>query len=172
VFVANLAERFWSQVNRADADACWLWTGRVSRDGYGTVSDGRPLRAHRVAYELTHGPIAPGLCVMHRCDRPLCVNPRHLSLGTNADNSRDMCGKKRQATGARHGSHTNPEQWARGERQGLSKLTEDDVRRMRTMHASGSRSLYSLAAEFHISRPQVANIVSGRQWKHVPQTTA
>lgn len=59
------------------------------------VVNGRTKAAHRLAYELEHGPIPKGMVVMHSCDVPGCFNPDHLSIGTQADNSADMHAKKR-----------------------------------------------------------------------------
>lgn len=77
---------------------CWIWTGATTRDGYGVLTIGRNTqrRAHRVAYELEHGPIGPGLVVCHRCDTPRCINPAHLFIGTPRDNTRDMLAKGRR----------------------------------------------------------------------------
>lgn len=75
---------------------CWLWLARVSPNGYGSTNvDGRDTGAHRASYLAFNGPIPSGLHVLHRCDVPLCVNPDHLWLGTNADNVRDMVAKGR-----------------------------------------------------------------------------
>lgn len=85
-------ERFWSRVDRSGGpDACWPWTARaVKRGGYGDFQlRGRRYRASRYAYQLTHGPIPPGLVICHRCDNPPCVNPAHLYSGTQSDNERD-----------------------------------------------------------------------------------
>lgn len=96
-----VAERLWPRVNRTTSDECWQWTGAVDTHGYGVISgeptDGRRrnLRAHRVAYESTHGPIPSGLIVIHGCDNPACCNPNHLRLGTIRDNSQDMVAKGR-----------------------------------------------------------------------------
>lgn len=72
-------------------NGCWLWTGTMQNAGYGEVIvNGNRRLAHRVIYELHHGPIASGLVVRHRCDTPACVNPDHLLSGTQADNIHDM----------------------------------------------------------------------------------
>lgn len=74
---------------------CWLWLGTI-KGGYGNVAFcGRTMRTHRLAYELTHGPIPSGLCVCHRCDTPSCCNPDHLFLGTPNDNNQDKIRKGR-----------------------------------------------------------------------------
>jgi transcriptional regulator with XRE-family HTH domain len=85
------AELFWSKAVVTQA-GCHVWNDKPTR--YGTFNiGGVSLLAHRIAYWLTKGPIAPGLLVRHRCDVPGCINPDHLELGTHADNSRDL--KKR-----------------------------------------------------------------------------
>jgi hypothetical protein len=82
---APLKDRFWSRVNKTET--CWLWTGATVAGGYGCLrADGRPLRAHRVAYELTVGPIPDGLVLDHLCRTPACVRPDHLEPVTQREN--------------------------------------------------------------------------------------
>ncbi len=90
-----LADRFWIKVVRSGDDECWGWSGTTNK-GYGRINvGGNMVLAHRVAWELTSGLIPPGMCVLHSCDNPPCVNPNHLFLGTHADNMRDMRAKGR-----------------------------------------------------------------------------
>jgi hypothetical protein len=95
------AYQFWARVDRSGS--CWLWTGPTQKrptQAYGYLWDAeqkKTVHAHRVAWELTHGPIPAGLKVLHRCDRAACVNPACLFLGTQLDNIRDMDRKGRRS---------------------------------------------------------------------------
>lgn len=94
----DFATRFWLLVDKRGPDECWPWAGGArSHNGYGEyghASRGK-VRAHRVAYELTHGPIPDGLSICHHCDNPPCCNPAHLFAGTTLDNARDRAQKGR-----------------------------------------------------------------------------
>lgn len=95
----DVSKRFWTKVAKTDEHLCWLWTGAKYRNGYGGFGVNRNglkmTGAHRMSWELAHGPIPPGLDICHRCDVPACVNPTHLFLGTTQDNMRDKIAKGR-----------------------------------------------------------------------------
>ncbi|MFO0799729.1 MAG: HNH endonuclease signature motif containing protein [Gemmataceae bacterium] len=83
---ATMRERFEARVEKSGPDDCWLWKLKPGAAGYGCLSMGKgnnPLLAHRVAWELTHGPIPEGLFVKQRCQNRLCCNPAHLYLSLN-----------------------------------------------------------------------------------------
>ena len=103
----SLAERFRERVNLngpvpphcPDIGPCAIWTGGRWTVGYGKIrSHNRELLAHRVSWEYHFNAIPQGLCVLHRCDNPLCVRASHLFLGTRADNMADKMRKGRQPT--------------------------------------------------------------------------
>jgi len=61
-----------------EPSACIPWTGARDIRGYGVVHRrGRPILAHRVAWEHENGPLAPGRCLVNRCGKRECVNPEH-----------------------------------------------------------------------------------------------
>jgi hypothetical protein len=78
--------RFWSKVVKTD-NGCWIWVGGHTKQGYGRFHDGiRKVLTHRYLYEKCIGKIPEGLCLLHSCDTPNCVNPEHLHPGTTKDN--------------------------------------------------------------------------------------
>jgi len=86
---AKLAERFWDKVDMTGGpNGCWLWLGSHTPTGYGCFSvNNKSTGAHRVAYQLMVGTIPPGLTVDHLCRVRNCVNPEHLELATQKDNT-------------------------------------------------------------------------------------
>lgn len=92
-------DAMFSMVSPEPNSGCWLWTGNLSDNGYGVVEvRDRRRRAHRVAYELVHGPIPSGLEPDHLCRVRCCINPAHLEPVTRQLNTlRGLRGKDRQA---------------------------------------------------------------------------
>lgn len=145
-------ERFWSKAAIGSEDECWEWTGSRHYKGYGKFWLKGCRSAHRVAYELTHGPITdPPLLVMHSCDNPPCVNPTHLSLGTASDNQRDSAAKGRHVS--LQGPGSSP----------ASKLTPTQVREIRARREKGAL-LRVLAKDYGVCKATIGHICSGRNW--------
>jgi hypothetical protein len=148
--------QFWSKVEQTNG--CWAWHGRRNIGGYGIVNVyGTEMGAHRVSWIIHHGDIPAGIFVCHHCDNPPCTRPDHLFLGTHWDNTLDMIRK------GRHGfSHTNRR---RGSQNGSSKLTEEQVREIRSRASAESQR--SLAREFGVSNATVSLVVRRRIWTHL-----
>lgn len=146
--------RFWSRVTRTAT--CWLWHGPHDHHGYGrvrvTLQGQILLRAHRLAWVLAVGPIPHELHVCHTCDNPSCVNPAHLFLGTQADNTRDMALKGRGT---------------RGTRSRFAKLTEAQVYAIRALESTMSQR--RIADLFHVSSGTVGYIHRRATWKYLPE---
>lgn len=141
----SLTERFNKQVERTDS--CWIWRGSQGSSGYGVIhAHGRLKAAHRVSYELHVGEIPKGMCILHSCDDPRCVNPDHLSLGTRADNCRDKVNKGRHAHGETHGN---------------AALTDAQVVELRRLYTEEHISYDELATHFGIARRTVEPILRG-----------
>lgn len=166
----NIRQRFFAKVKKSES--CWLWQGAKDRKGYGVFSMGSRRRpngtrrnsmvlAHRVSYELEFGPIAQSgksrrLCVLHSCESPDCVNPKHLFLGTNLDSVRKMDAKGRRKT-----------KTLRGADHGNAVLTEHQVREIVRRHFDDKVPQRHLAVEFGVAASTVNHIFTGRLWKHL-----
>lgn len=95
--IRSVADRLAAGLARKP-NGCLEWTGSTNARGYGQIKiDGKPIKTHRLAWELANDEIPDGLHVLHHCDVPLCCNPEHLFLGTQADNMADMAAKGRHA---------------------------------------------------------------------------
>lgn len=145
-------ERFFSKVKITSG--CWCWTGTVrNKDGYGACFLLRKLHmAHRVSWVIHRGPIPENLIVRHSCDNPICVNPEHLRLGTDADNWEDCQQRGRE----RH---------PKGEEHGKARLTEEDVKMIRKQYRPRRVPKWLFAELFGVSVSCIGHVVSGKNWK-------
>src|SRR5678815_1991382 len=127
---------------------CIEWTGARNAQGYGRRGfRGTNWHAHRVAWTEQRGEIPEGMCVLHHCDNPPCVNVDHLFLGTKFDNNMDKITKGRANMPA-------------GERHFKTTLTQEDVRAIRNSSATNA----ALAKQYGVVHQTISNIRLGRTW--------
>jgi hypothetical protein len=158
------SERFFAMV--AKTETCWLWTGYTACSGlpYGSfgLRDGTgrsvPVGAHRWSWAYHHGPIPPGLWVCHTCDVPSCVNPAHLFLGTPRENNDDKIAK---------GRATTTKGLQLGMRHPHARLTDDQVREMRRLHAEQGFGAKRLAKRYGVGQTTIHRVLTGETWGHV-----
>lgn len=153
----KIAERFLDKIEFEPMSGCWLWSAAVKdkRSGYGAFRmRGRVIRSHRVAWNLFVDAIPDGLCVLHKCDTPSCVNPDHLFIGTPKDNSDDCIRKGRDSN-------------LRGVNHGMAKLTEAEVIKIRQEYQPIRGSLANLGRKYGVTRQQIFLIINNKKWKHV-----
>ena len=184
----TLEERFWEKVDKNGPiqshmkTPCWVWTAAKFAQGYGAfqLAPKTTRRAHRVAWELEHGPIPSGMDVLHECDHEPCV--RHLYLGTDVENAHDRAVRGQAASGQRHGSvtcpgrlpkgdkhysHTHPELCLQGEEHGRALLTEKQVRSILSEYTRQYGELPRLAKKYNVGKAVIERIVRRETWKHV-----
>lgn len=144
-------ERFEKKIG--NMDDCWQWEGSKSNLGYGHFfMRGKLEQAHRASWKIYKGIIPKGKCVCHTCDNRLCVNPKHLWLGTQADNVKDMMMKGR-------GIKATPE------KNGSAKLTWDKVEKIRNLYKTGNYYYKDLANMFNVCESQIKRINNYWSWK-------
>jgi len=135
-------------------NGCLLWTKKLIKRGYGCTSyDGKNITSHRCSWIIHKGPIPKGMCVLHKCDVPGCVEITHLFLGTPKDNVIDMCQKGRKPI-------------RRGELSNFAKLKEEDVIEIKKLLRE-KVTQEEIAKSFNVSRGAISDISLKRNWKHV-----
>lgn len=157
-FTPERIAAFWGRVDKtSDPNGCWTWQGAKFSNGYGAfqLGVGNTVRAHRMSYVLHNGFFDDALVVCHKCDNRECVNPDHLFVGTNADNSADMSRKGRAAR-------------LYGAKNGCSKLTESAVLSI----YQDPRTNREIAADYGVASSLVSLIRHRKVWgettKHLP----
>jgi len=154
--MGTVFERFSTKYNKV-ASGCWEWTGGLNPDGYGYMRvDGKMVGVHRLSYSMYNSEGIPsGLCVMHKCDNPSCVNPDHLSLGTHKDNMDDRGAKGRSSGGSLPGEQAHN-----------SILTDIGVRVIRRCVEYGMKQTV-LARMLGVKKATINDAILRRTWRHV-----
>ncbi len=99
-------ERWAKFVTEGAPDECWEWQGSLSPQGYGNFNlRGRQMVASRAALIRAGVEIPEGMCALHRCDNPPCVNPAHLYVGDRRQNAADCSQRKRHNKSGRGERH-------------------------------------------------------------------
>lgn len=143
-----------NQTTMENHTGCWLWLGRTTL-GYGKVRFSTPTvkgdkAVHRESYRIFIGEIPEGLLIRHRCHNKLCCNPLHLEPGTDRDNWLDMLVD----------GHTRLLEQD-GEANISSKLTEQDVYKIREMFKTGQYSATELSEVYGVARRCIERTVVG-----------
>ena len=145
--------RFLAKIAPPDENGCTLWTACTNEDGYGQFwCFGRTVKAHRYAAGMLDWP--PEIETRHLCNVPACVNPEHLTFGSNADNVRDRNEADRQAKGVDHGK---------------AKLTEEQVIEIRSRYAAGGTTQQALGDEYGVTHQLISYIVRRENWSHLDE---
>lgn len=125
---------------------CWIWNGYKNPSGYGKFRNSNGQMAHKFSLERALGrPLKAGMVTMHSCDNRPCVNPKHLSEGTQAKNMAEAA-----------------------ERTGFpqAKLTIEDILMIRSRPEV---NLSALARELGVTRNAVRAVRQGKNWKWIPE---
>lgn len=140
---------------RCGLGPCWLWNASCSTSGHGNFSySNKTIGSHRFSYILYTGPIPEGMQVLHKCDNPACVNPKHLFLGTQLDNVKDMINKGRinDRTGEKHN---------------MAKATENEVLEIRRLYVPRKVTMTELGKKFSLSKTNICDIINRRIWTNI-----
>jgi len=149
----NEVETFkWVMPEDPPVEGCWEWRHTLCY-GYGriyTTHTGRKrgYGAHIVSHQIFNGPVPDGLHVLHSCDNPVCVQPAHLSVGTQRQNLREMVERKRSTA---------------GEKCSYAKLSDQTVRDIR----SSTESSAVWGDRLKVSSSLIRRIRRGENWKHL-----
>lgn len=147
---AKAAQRAWLNglIAEATPHSCIDFLGRLNEHGYGIVRlDGRQMLAHRAIIQLLDC-LPAGSVVRHTCDRPSCINPYHLLIGTQAENVADM---------HRRGRYVKV---AVGPRNPKAKLRPEQVQEIR----QSFKRRAELAQAYGVSLSTIGRIQNGKLW--------
>lgn len=143
------------KIHNTKNSKCWVWSRGTDVGGYGKFKiNCKQHKTHRMSYQIFVGEIPKGKFVLHKCDNPPCCNPKHLFIGSQADNVKDRDNKNRGYD-------------RRGEKHPQSKLTEEDIREIRRLYSTGYYYQKDLGKAFGITQAIVSKIHKRQIWSHI-----
>jgi hypothetical protein len=166
--IQDVIIRFFKHVIKGNNDECWLWKGAKNPAGYGRfgLPGNKRIYAHRFSYELIYGKIPDKLYVCHHCDKPSCVNPKHLWVGTHQENMKDMVKKGRNCSERKGNKFGKFSIILKGSLHPLAKLNKEKVKEIKVKIKNGIRGNV-IAAQYNVSDQLIYDIKNGISWKHV-----
>lgn len=149
----NTPEDVWKYIDKKSDLECWNWTLGIDDWGYGIFHiNNKAYKSHRFVYELTWGEIPKDMKVCHLCDNTRCCNPKHLFVGTDADNMKDRNSKGRQVKGEKVHTH---------------KLKSSQVKEIRKLFISGKYIQADLVKKYNMSSSTISRIITGKIWRGI-----
>ena len=150
----TLKESFFNKLIITEEDSCWGWRGSLhKKHKHGKLRhSGQDYLAYRLSWEFHRGVIPPNISVCHSCDNRACCNPKHLFLGTQKDNVKDMVHKNRQA---------------KGEKIYGAVLTPFKVRFIRRLWKTNTYNMVQIANLMEINYQTIVKVIQRKTWRHV-----
>ena len=123
-----------------DENGCHICTSyKCSKSRYPRTSkDGKEYKIHRHVYREIYGDFPNELDVLHKCSNKMCINPKHLYLGTDKENAIDRV-KNREIR---------------------LKFTPQDILNIR----QDKRRLKEIAKDYNVAFQTISRIKLGDRW--------
>jgi len=145
-FLSKITKKYFTEKYK---NQCWVWSALKMYNGYGIITwDSKRYFAHRISYIIFKGLIPQGKIIRHICNNSLCVNPKHLILGTQRDNLIDA---------AKIGSHS------------YQKLNTEAVKVIKWMlkYRYDNTLVKRLAKLYKVHINTIYNIKHNKRWQWV-----